>query len=216
MALTFPLALAHLSDKLRISAVTWDVMRFDEHSGIGTGHDMQSEMARPKWTADVSLGSNYNNNQKQIAAVMRTLQGSQNAFMLNDPLSKYPQSDPTGALLGGSRVQVHTVGANNRSVRLKGLPATYVLTVGDKGQIVFGSNPERNYFFEISETVTAAAGVTPLFEVFPHLPVGIAVDQTVILAKPACKMILLPGSFNPGQATGLHADGLTFKAIERR
>lgn len=214
MAYSFPLSLASLADLLRISAVTWDVQRFDEYSGTGSGHDIQAELAKPKWLADIELAPDYHNGIKQIAAVFRKLQGSQNAFMLHDPLSRYPQSDADGTALGASAVQINTVGTDGHSLRLKGLPTTYQLTIGDKGQINFGSG--RVYFFEVSETVTAVAGVTPSFEVFPHLPEGIAINQAVILSRPACKMILLPGSFNPGQGTALHTRGARFKAIERK
>jgi hypothetical protein len=217
MAITFPLSLPNLNDKLRVSSVTWDAVRFDEHSGIGSGHDLQSEMAKPKWTAEITLAAGKMADVKQIAAVIRALHGSQNSFMLADPSSLYPQSDPTGAVLGASAVRVHTVGSNGKSLRLQGLPASYVLTVGDKGQISFGSNPGRNYFFEVSETVTASGGITPLFDVFPHLPVGIATNQAVILAKPACKMILLPGSLSAGTTDADRITrGTSFKAIERK
>jgi hypothetical protein len=217
MALSFPLDLSALSDKLRVVSVTWDVQRFDEHTGTGSGHDIQAELAKPKWTAEIALGDYYEADLKQLAAIVRKLQGSQNAFYLCDPQSLYPQYDPTGAILGASSVQIHTVGTDGQSLRLKGLPSAYKLTLGDKGQVNFGSSPARTYFFEVSESVTAVGGVTPSFEVFPHVPTGLAANQSVVLTKPACKMIMLPGSFRPGATgEGHFTRDVGFKAIERR
>ena len=70
---------------------------------------------------------------------------------------------------------------------------------------------------EVSETVTAdGSGVTPEFEIFPHVPVGLAVNDVVTLANPACKVFVMPGSFNPGSASTFFTDGAAFKAMERR
>lgn len=217
MAMTFPLDLPSLADKLSIASVKWDVMRFDQYSGIGSGHDLQAELAAPKWIADIELSPGYSDGLKQIAAITRKLHGSQNAFMLFDPLSQFPQADPDGSVLAASTVQVYTVGTDRQSLRLKGLPAGYVLTISDKAQIVYSSDPTRNFFLEISETVTASgAGITPSFEIYPHIPVGIAIDDVVILKKPACKMIMLPGSSNPGTARNIITEGASFRAIEKK
>lgn len=213
MAITYPYAVATLADRLAIESVTWDIARSDEISGTGNGDVWQAELADPKWTADVKLTINEHDGAKQIAALIRKLHGAQESFFLFDPLSPYPQSDPDGSILGASTVQVHTGGTN--TIRLKGLPAGYVLTLGDKLQIVFSST--QHYFGEFSETITAdGSGVTAAVEVFPHLPSGIAADDAVTLVKPACKGFIVPGSHNPGTGQGPLTNGAGFKFMERR
>ena len=218
MAITYPYALTAFADLLNIESVTWGIRRNDELSGSGDGRIWQAELADPLWTGEVKLVNRPHHELKQIAALVRKLHGSQESLYLYDPLSKYPYADPDGSILGASTVQVHTVGAQFRTLRLKGLPASYVLTLGDKGQIAFSSAPVQNYFFEVSENITAdGSGITAAFEVFPHVPTGVVANDAVTLAKPACKVFIMPESHNPGAAmTGLFTEGAGFMAMERR
>jgi hypothetical protein len=217
MAITYPYSLAAFADRLKITEVVWDIQRNDELSGLGDARVWQTELADPLWTGDVKLAPGYHKDVKQIAALVRKLHGAQEAFYLFDPLSMYPQADPNGSILGSSSVQVHAVGADRNTLRLKGLPASYALTLGDKGQVAFSSDPVQNYFFEVSEDIGAnGSGVTAAFEVFPHVPPGVVEDDVVTLAKPACRVFIMPGSSNPGSASGLFTSGAGFKVMERR
>lgn len=217
MAITYPYALSVLADRLDIESVVWDIQRNDEMSGSGDGRVWQAELAPPLWTGDVTLNVGYHDDVKQIAALVRKLHGAQNQFYLYDPLSKYPQSDPDGSILGAAAVKINSITAGGRTLSLKGLPAGYKLTLADKMQIAYATSPVRNAFLEIDENVTAnASGVTPVFEVFPNAPTGVAINDVVMLLKPACKGFIAPGSFNPGSGAGLITSGLTFKFIEKR
>lgn len=217
MAYTYPLSLASLADLFQIEEVVWDVQRNDELSGTGDARVWQAELADPLWRGDVKLIPAYHDQVKQIAARIRKLYGAQESFLLYDPLSQYPQADPDGSLLGSSTVIVASVGENNKSLSLSGLPAGYVLTIGDKAQIAYGSDPVRNFFFEVSETVTAdGEGATAEFEIFPHVPPGVAADDEVVLIKPACRGFIMPGTFNPGTARGMITTGAGFTFMERR
>ena len=75
----------------------------------------------------------------------------------------------------------------------------------------------RFAFLEVSETVTAnGSGVTGQIEVFPHVPTGVAAGQGVTLKQPACKVIIQPGSHNPGTAQNVLTEGATFKVIQKK
>jgi len=216
MAFVFPLSTAAFMDTLGIEKVIWDVERYDEYDSQGTGHDMQSELAPPKWTAALTMRDLYNADARAMAAKVRKLFGSQNAVMIYDPSNPYPANDPGGAIIAGSAVQVNVIGVNNQSLSLKGLPPNYKLTAGDKGQISFGPGGSRNFFFEFSEDVTASGGgITIASEIYPHIPIGIAVDATVILSKPACKMIVKPKGFSPGQSSGNMTFGGSLNMLEK-
>lgn len=217
MTVSYPYSLAYFADQLRITSVIWDVQRNDELSGTGDGRVWQAELAAPLWMGTVSLITMENDVAKQIAAKIRKLHGAQEAFFLWDPLSKYPQSDPTGSIIGTRVITVNSVSADLDGLSLKGLPAGYQLTAGDKMQIAYGANPVRYAFLEVSENAVASgAGVTPVFGVFPHVSSAIAVNTQVVLAKPACKCIIMPGSHNPGTATKMHTDGAGFKVIQKK
>jgi hypothetical protein len=209
------LPLSSINDILRIREVDWDINRNDEMSGGGDGRFWPAELADPLWTGRVTLAPGYHADLKRVAAKIRRLNGAQDAFFLCDPLSRYPFADPDGAILGASVVQIASIGLDNRSLALKGLPAAYKLTTGDKGQVTFATS--RNFFFEVSEDVMAnGSGVTPQFDIFPHCPPGLAVNDLVILAKPACRVFIMPGTHNPGTASGFVTDGASFTVMERR
>lgn len=218
MAITYPYPVSFLADRLNIEAVIWDIKRNDELSGSGDSRVWQAELAPPLWTGDVKLNIGRNASLKQIAVLIRKLHGAQEQFYLFDPLSKYPQSDPTGSILGASAVRVNSVGTGGRTISLRGLPAGYVLTLSDKMEIAYGASPVRNAFLEVSDLLVTAdgSGVTGQFEVFPNAPTGVAANDVVTLAKPACKVFIMPTSHNPGSASGLITTGAAFKVMEKR
>jgi hypothetical protein len=209
------LPLASLNDILPIEQVVWDIKRSDEISGDGDSRVWQAELADPLWTGEILLAEGESADLKRVAAIIRRLNGAQDSFFLCDPLSRYPFADPDGVILGASVVQIASIGLDNRSLALKGLPAAYKLTTGDKGQATFATS--RNFFFEVSEDVTAnGSGVTPQFDIFPHCPPGLAVNDLVILAKPACRVFIMPGTHNPGTARNTRTSGASFTVMERR
>lgn len=217
MTVSYPYPLAVLSDRLNVQTILWSIQRNDELSGLGSGQIIQAELAPPLWTGEVVLDMDYHDGAKQIAAIIRKLHGAQEAFFLCDPLSKYPQSDPDGALLGSSVVQVDVIPSHRASIALKGLPAGYNLLPGDKMQIAYGADPTRYAFLEISESATAFGdGTTGLIGVFPHIPVGIGINDIVTLAKAACRCVIVPGSHNPGTGNGMFTEGAGFKVIQKK
>ena len=217
MTITYPYPLADFADRLRITSIVWDIQRNDEFSGTGDGRVWQTELAAPLWIGTVSLITMENDAAKQIAAKIRKLHGAQEALFLYDPLSKYPQFDPGGSIIGTRVITVNSVSADLDGLSLKGLPAGYQMTTGDKMQITYGANPTRYAFLEVSEDALAdGAGVTPAFGVFPHVTQAIAANMVVTLVKPACRCVIMPGSHNPGTATKMHTDGAGFKVIQKK
>ncbi len=217
MTISFPYALPFLADKLKIANVVFDIQRNDERSGTGDGRVWQAELAPPLWLATVNLTTMLKDDGKQIAAKIRALGGAQNAFFLYDPQSQYPQKDPTGSILGSAAVKVNTIAGTRTAISLKGLPANYRLTTGDKIQINYSSSPTRYAFLEVSEDIQASAGgITPEFSIFPRVPAGLVTNLDVILKKPAMKALIMPGSHNPGTSDIVTNTGATFKAIQKK
>lgn len=215
MAYVYPLAFNAFMDQLGIEKITWDIKEFKEYDTQGTGHDLEAELAPSKWVAQMVMRELYNDAARKIAAISRKVGGK--PVMVYDPSNPYPFADPRGTIINAwaTPVQIASIGANGQSLSLKGMPNNYALTAGDKGQVIFASGA-RNYFFEFSETASSGgAGTTGVIEVFPPLPVGVNVDATVILAKPACKMRIGAGGFAPGQSSGNMTFGTTLDMIER-
>lgn len=216
MAISYPYTLAALADKMPIASIKFDIQRNDQFSGLGTGQMWQSELAPPLWTADIALGNMTEELGLEIAALIRKLHGAQEAFYLYDLQRPYPKLDPTGSILGSSVVQVNATPSNKNTVALKGLPASYAFSVGDKIQIS-NSISGKTTFHEVSDAISAnGSGVTGSIQVFPRIPAWVAANDTVTLKNAACLMKVMPGSHNPGTSNDISISGASLKAIQRK
>ena len=188
--------------------------RFDLFDMMGTGHSLVSVMASPKWKGRFNFHQLNDAEERLISSRVRKLQGSLQKFFIYDPRRKYPLLDPTGSIVGSNTVQIKAVGAGNNEIQLKGLPAAYEISVGDRGQIAFGT--DSNWYFEFGNNRTAdGIGDTGWLEIFPHVPIGIAVNNTVILKKPACKVALVQNGFEPGNSFNKFTNGISIEFLEQ-
>lgn len=207
------LPLTAVFDLLPISRVVWDRQDNNELSGMGSGAFWEAELAPSLWTGDVSFERRTTADLKQTAALIRRLRATKQAFMMCDPLSVYPAADPAGLILGNSNVTIREIAASRFVIPLQGLPASYVLTAGDKLQVPFAT---KHAFLEVSETVVASAGGTADVLISPNLPTPIQAGAAVILKRPACPVRIVPDTHNPGTARRHLTEGAGFKVIEKR
>lgn len=215
MALSLPFIPADFADRLKIQSVQWKLQRFDELSGMGTGDVIAAQLAPPRITGDVTIAPMYHDEAAQVQALVEALDPMQ-SFYLYAPQKRFPIADPDGSILGSATPAISAVGSNNKSLRIKGLPAGYVLSLGDYLAFDYGTNPVRRAFHRILETVTAdGTGLSPSFEIRPHLRAGAAADIAVTLVDPAAKVFIVPGSFDPGAARALITDGMSFQVMQR-
>lgn len=216
MTLSDPRALADFVDLLKIDSVVWRSQRNDEISGVGSGQTWTAETAPPLWGADVTLILMRASEARQVRAIINSLSGPGQSFYLYDPIGKYPASDPDGSILGNSTVLIDTIGTDNSSVKLSGLPAGYALTPGDYFHVDYGTSPTRRAFFEVSDAAVAdGSGLTGLFAVYPNIQTGITTTMQVQLAKPSAKVMIVPGSIQPGTTQTLFVSGMGFTAIQK-
>ncbi|HWJ88509.1 MAG TPA: hypothetical protein VNS12_10595 [Pelagibacterium sp.] len=202
---------------MAIGSPNWQLMRNDQTSGLGSGQPLSAELASPLWTLPVQLVSMGNDEADHILAMLEMLCHPGRKFYFSNPKREYPAADPSGATLGAATPTLHTIAANNRQLRITGLPNGYRLTVGDMLAFDYGpSGQKRRALHRVTETVSAlSSGVTPTFEVFPHIRAGALVGDPVFLAKPAILASVMPGSFNPGTADTVNTHGVAFDIIQR-
>lgn len=211
-----PLSLAIINDVLPIATVEWDIQRNDELSGDGSGDVWQAELADPLWRAVITLGRGLHQELKTVAARIRSLEGAKYAFLLNDPISLYPANDPDGLILGNSAVTIRATG-NRYLAQMTGLPANYVLTEGDKMQMIYGTVDAPRYaFVEVSRGIQASAGGLADVQVFPRLPMTLANGTAVTLKRPACAMIIPPTTHKPGTARRSVTEGAGFTVLQKK
>lgn len=214
MALTFPAPAAYIADLLRVPSRSFRLDPQQEYSGLGSGEVLAAELAPTRWMADIKTVPMDRASARVLQARLEALDGAINSFFLYDPWKCVPAADPGGALLGSSSVTINTVGVNNKSMSLAGLPAGYVLTEGDHLAFDYGSNPVRRALHRVQETVAAnGSGVTPSFEVRPHFRPGVTTSLAVTLIKPAAKMALVPGSLSVQGESGRTV--ISFQAMQR-
>ncbi len=208
--------LSYLSDLVPIKSVEWDIFRQEETFGNGKGQMWASNLAPPLWRAVIQLAPAKIQLHKEYAARIRNLAGARDTFLMNDPQSKYPKLDPDGTILGNSNVQIKAIDSNRQRIQLKGLPDGYRLYWGDKIQVLFGAGNAFSAFMEMADNEDADnSGETPYFRVTPYCPIGVAVNDEVILKKPACTMVIMPGTHKPGTAGELYIQDQQFVAIEK-
>ena len=202
MTLSFPLALADLADLLPIAAVAWNEARQDATSALGSGEWLTHELGPPLHEAEVRTARMPHDRAEQLRARLRALGGGAH-FYLSNPTMLYPQADPGGTILGSASVVIGSINANRRGLTLSGLPAGYVITMGDYLHVDYGT-PSRRALLQAAEGATAnGSGVTPEFDVRPQLRPGISSGLAVMLKKPAAKVKIVPGSLRIETVTTL-------------
>jgi hypothetical protein len=202
VTLSFPLAVADLADLLPIAAVAWNEARQDAVSALGSGEWLTHELAPPLHEAEVRTARLPHARAEQLRARLRALDGGAHFYLCN-PTVLYPQADPGGAILSSANVVIATINANRKALTLSGLPAGYVITMGDYMHVDYGT-PSRRALMQAVEGATAnGSGVTAEFEVRPHLRPGIIAGLAVTLKKPAAKVKIVPGSVRVETVTTL-------------
>lgn len=102
---------------------------------------------------------------------------------------------------------LHTIDDNDKAVRVDDLTGIS-LSIGDMIQIGSG-------LYRVMEEAVAVAGLTPLFEIRPHLMIGTTVGDPVVIQKPSCQMTVVPGSITA--AAEMNGRGsISWQAIEAR
>lgn len=148
-------------------------------------------------------------NEDAIAfeAMLYSLDGAINLFEGRDLRKPYPRFYPDGVF--NDTGKINSIGANNKSLSLKSLPASFKLAVGDFLSFDVGTHRALH---QVMEAVTAnGSGLTTEFEIRPHIWPGTATNTSVILKQPAALFSINPGSIssqmNGGRYTAVSFEG---------
>lgn len=230
--------------RVAIGSPNWELARNDQTSGLGSLDPLNAELASPLWRASIQLPAMPNAEADELITMLEMLCHPGRKFFFSNPKHEYPASDPGGEELRGDEYlkttepwdddllwgdlipwgsavsyapKILALGSNNRSLSLSGLPPGYKLSIRD--MLAFDYGPEgqkRRAMHRVVETVIADEdGITGLFEVFPHIRAGAAVNDPVFLEKPAILASVIPGTFDPGTADTVNTVGISFGIIQR-
>lgn len=182
MSVNFPLGLSLFWQKLRFAGRSgFDLNNYKLTGMDAAGNTLNAKLGQPKWIATVKLAGGWHDDNIAMEALLQTLMLRDGTFYAFDIRRPYPKLDPDGALIGAAAPLINTKGANNRSLSLKALPATYKLSPGDWISVAYSTASVQ--LLQVCEAVTAAGGVTPEFEVVPFLSAGLAANNPVTIKK---------------------------------
>lgn len=192
----------------------------DETSNQGNGAVLVKELRPMLWMLDAATVTLSPTNMAKWKARLASLENGKKLFYGFDKTNYYPIAYPKGAWPTGSSFDGVSAAINskpdNYTLTLKDLPAGYTGKVGDYLQITWGTDspPDDLALHQVMEDFTAdSSGVTGSFAVEPYLRTGIAVGDVVAVKRPACKMMIVPGSVS--YPSGSNAWGtLSFKGIQ--
>ena len=215
MTLTFPLTRSAFFDLLPIQQMSFDCPEQLQQSRTGDGSVLTADLGARLWRGDVQLGPMTRSEAAQVRALLDVLRGAGRSFMASDLAAPRPLADPDLSFLGTAAPVLHTIGADSRTLRVAGLPAGYVLSAGDLLSFSYGVSPTRHALHRVvSEAIADGTGLTPLFEVTPHIRPGAAAGAAVTLDRPSCKAVLVPGSVDVGATRRTLIEGVRFSFMQ--
>lgn len=210
MALSQPLDL--LSD-FPGWVTSFDLMWRQEQSRTAGGRTIVKDLGSPVWQLKAQSKQLKPNELDYWRARLNALENGLAMFRGYSLSRTYPiaypkGSWPTGGSFSGTAAALNSVNANRKAIRVGSLPAAFVLSVGD--YLAIG-----NDLHQVMESATASgAGLTPEFEVRPHLWPGVS-SGVVSVFKPSCIMAVVPGSISSDAS--LNGWGsVSFQAMEAR
>lgn len=172
------------------------LMERQEFSRTANGRTIGKSFGSPLWRGSWTTGPLPHDAALDFEAQLHLLDGVIGTFYAGDLRVKpYPSLSDGG-------VQIHTVGSNGDTLRLKGLPPGFVLPRGRYLSFDYG---DRRAFHQVVEGATASGGgITPLLRVRPHVRPGAVIDLAVKLNKPEAEFSLDPGSVSKRLEGALH------------
>lgn len=214
MALTFPLQLDQFLEGLRVRLSELEPTDNTIVSRTRGGEQLTAEVGNVLWRGSAELTDYYHADADAIRAKLAILRRAGASFFVRPTHRIGPIKDPKGLILGGAAPNLQSVSANNREIRIAGLPAGYVISPGDYLSFAYGTSPVRYAFHHVVTGGTAnASGLTPLIELTPHIRPGSIVGAQISLVRPQFKAVLAakPGY---GALRPLLTGGMGFEFIQ--
>lgn len=199
------MALSHPRNDI-LTSVAFQDQKFQlgwrqETSRTAGGVTLGKDLGPALWTASYTTIRLDDQAALAYEADLDTLEGVIFPFEAGDLRRLYPLAYPTGDF--SDTGVIASVNANNRAMALSGLAAGFVLSKGD--YLSFDYRDSRALHRLVEGTVANGSGLTPQFEVRPHLREGWELATPVKLKRPSGLFTLVAGSvsqtLNNGEST---------------
>lgn len=177
-----------------------------EQSRHASGRTRVKDFGSPLWRATYQSRSLSRRELDTWRAKLDALENGLVTFKAYAMNRCRPMAHPGSSVLPVG--DLDTIGDDDKSIRVSGLTGI-TLSVGDMIRIGTAD------IHRVMESAVASSGLTPLFEIRPHLWPGVNVGADVTITKPYCLMTAVPGSITASsELTGRGA--ISFQAIEAR
>lgn len=197
--ITLPLSRAAFWSILPIAEMTLSLPGTTKSPRTRGGELLPAEYGTRLWQGEVQIAALTPDEYRRVAPLLHLLDAAGSSFFMDDRTRRGPWSDPNGSILAGASVQIEAL-INARDLALRGLPAGYVISTGDR---LSWSVSGVVSFHEVVVGATANAnGVTGAVEVVPPIRPGVAAGQGVVLFQPFLRAQLVPGSYEPPSRRG--------------
>lgn len=196
--------------KLNINNIEFDTSDNIQSSRSIGGLTYRVSRGPKIWTGTITLSENTHLNVQATKGLIQNIRNADNYFIFS-PDTRYGSARPATWKASDVLTNVKTNGtqAAGYSLKLKGLPANYVLTHGDYLSFTM-SGAHRLY--QITEAVTASGTGTVTVKVnIPLMAGALPVTDTVVrLVQPFMTAAYADNSYSGGAFNVSHADSLSF------
>lgn len=170
-----------------------------QFSRLANGQIIPSALGEPYWMGSGAMITEEHADAAEYELALMNLDRPGQSFLVYDNRFNGPRLDPEGTLLEGFTPEIHSLGGNNRSLRVNGLPENYALSRGDYIGWQYGSSPTRYALHRVaSAAIATGGGLTPMFDVEPHIRPGAEPGLLVELVRPCCKAIMTASDYGRG------------------
>lgn len=211
--LTFPLSLSQFANGLQTESIDMHIVHGVTPSGLGTGNTIVANRRSDFWVADIKIRPLYHKVARALQAMINSMDGGLNDFLLYDPVCAFPAEDPGGIVLGAATVTNSTVNANGIQMNLTGFPVGYVLSPGDRFSFTYGPGNAYRALHEIAVGGTANGSGTVGIEFRPRLDdPDLTTGKTMDFKQACARMKIIEESIEHGTRQDLFTSGISFSA----
>jgi len=190
---------------------------YDETSKTQGGDTLVKARGTPLWNLTATSRTLRPNELDYWRARLESLDAGKRPFWGYSLSRCYPIAYPNGSWPGtfdGVSATIASLGSDNKSLSLAGLPSGFTLAVGDMFSFPYTSQP-RYALHRVEEAATAASnGTTGTFEVRPFIQAGAAVGDVVSVKQPRCLMMLVPGSISSTAELQTGTGTVSFQGVQ--
>lgn len=191
----------------------------DEQAPLASGSVITRELRPPLWMIVAKTRKLSPNTLAIWQARLESLDNGKTLFWGYDRNRNYPIAYPKGSWptgggsFNGTTCRIHSVNANNKALSLDQLPANYAGKAGD--MVSWNYNSTLYALHRVVEDFAAdGSGVTPEFEVRPHIRATATVTTAVAVKRPACQMRVIPGTLQSDIDFETGWGSLAFQAMQ--